>query len=142
MVPADQMDLLALLDDASERGAVAAGEPLPGPGATLQRWENTTRWYEAELACDLLGDLVVWRRWGGLGTRRGGEMTCVAASPAEGVALIERIGRVRLHRKDPYRPVAARASPVAIFSSTARPSPSSTAANQVCFSRRAPARSH
>lgn len=30
------------------------------------RWESVTRWYEAELMCDLFGDWLVVRRWGGL----------------------------------------------------------------------------
>jgi hypothetical protein len=30
----------------------------------IARWENDTRWYETEFACDLIGDLVVIRCWG------------------------------------------------------------------------------
>lgn len=32
---------------------------------------ESNRWYQLEAGRDLLGDLVVVRRWGGIGSRRG-----------------------------------------------------------------------
>ncbi len=67
-----------------------------------KRWETSSRWYEAELVHDLLGDWVVVRRWGGKGSKRHGEMTCLVENEAHGYQLIEQIHVVRTKRKPPY----------------------------------------
>ncbi|HGJ5876636.1 MAG TPA: hypothetical protein ACHBX0_09930 [Arsenophonus sp.] len=35
----------------------------------IWRWENDSRWYEAEQCYDLFGDLLLIQRWGGLSNR-------------------------------------------------------------------------
>jgi hypothetical protein len=66
------------------------------------RWETAQRWYEVELARDLLGDWVLMRRWGSKASRRCGEQTNVVAGEVEGRQFIERIHLVRLRRKPAY----------------------------------------
>lgn len=56
------------------------------------------RWYQLELMRDLLGDLVVVRRWGGLGSRLGNCSVHVPQSLAEARTCIERELARRLAR--------------------------------------------
>ena len=44
-----------------------------------RRWETKTRYYVATVSIDLLGDLVMVKRWGGLSNGRGGEATIMLA---------------------------------------------------------------
>lgn len=66
------------------------------------RWENDTRWYEAELCSDLFGDLLLIQRWGGKGNQRHGQKTEVVPDFLTGVASLFRIDRERKQRKPPY----------------------------------------
>ena len=54
----------------------------------IWRWESATRWYEAELISDLVGDWLVVRRWGGLYSERYGTKTDVVPDLFSGVALL------------------------------------------------------
>jgi hypothetical protein len=65
---------------------------------TIVRWENDTRWYEAEFICDLLGDLVVIRRWGGHHSKRQGMKKKVVTDEAEGYRFLEKIDAQRKKR--------------------------------------------
>ena len=56
------------------------------------------RWYQLELTHDLLGDLVLVRRWGGLGSRLGDFSVQVHVSLAEGQADFDRERVRRLRR--------------------------------------------
>lgn len=62
----------------------------------IWRWESATRWYEAELMCDLFGDWLVVRRWGGLYSERYGTKTDVVPDLLSGVALLFEIDQERL----------------------------------------------
>lgn len=66
------------------------------------RWESSTRWYEAELMCDLFGDWLVVRRWGRLYSERYGTKTDVVPDLLSGVALLFEIDQERQHRNPPY----------------------------------------
>ncbi|HHH0405320.1 TPA: hypothetical protein ACPZJC_004194 [Yersinia enterocolitica] len=66
------------------------------------RWESVTRWYEAELMCDLFGDWLVVRRWGGLYSERYGTKTDVVPDFLSGVALLFEIDQERQRRNPPY----------------------------------------
>ncbi|WP_175891668.1 hypothetical protein [Burkholderia cepacia] len=66
------------------------------------RWETARRWYEVELVCDLLGDWVLIRRWGGKESGRHGKKLVVVASERDGLLRLERIHRVRARRNPPY----------------------------------------
>ncbi|MBD8234735.1 hypothetical protein IFU02_002630 (plasmid) [Pantoea agglomerans] len=66
------------------------------------RWESATRWYEAELMCDLFGDWLVVRRWGGLYSERYGTKTDVVPDLLSGVALLFEIDQERQRRNPPY----------------------------------------
>jgi hypothetical protein len=68
----------------------------------IWRWESEIRWYEAELVCDLLGDCLVVRRWGGLYSDRYGTKTDLVPDLLSGVALMFSIDRERQARKSPY----------------------------------------
>ena len=69
----------------------------------LWRWETEYRWYEAEILCDLFGDWLIVRRWGGLYSDRLGEKTEVVPDLLSGVALLFAIDRERQARKPPYK---------------------------------------
>lgn len=66
------------------------------------RWETELRWYEAELVCDLFGDWLVVRRWGGLYSDRHGTKTEVVPDMLSGVVMLFAIDRERQQRKPPY----------------------------------------
>lgn len=66
------------------------------------RWETELRWYEAELVCDLFGDWLVVRRWGGLYSARHGTKTEVVPDMLSGVMMLFVIDRERQQRKPPY----------------------------------------
>ncbi len=66
------------------------------------RWENADRWYEAEFICDLLGDLVFIRRWGGNHSRNVGMKQELVPNKEDGYCLIEKIHNLRIKRKPPY----------------------------------------
>lgn len=70
--------------------------------ALLWRWETEARWYEAELLCDMFGDWVVIRSWGGMYSGLRGTKTDVVADMLSGVALLYEIDRERGARKPPY----------------------------------------
>ena len=59
----------------------------------LWRWESEYRWYEAEILCDLFGDWLIVRRWGGLYSDRHGEKTEVVPDLLSGVAVLFAIDR-------------------------------------------------
>lgn len=61
------------------------------------------RYYEAHVLRDLFGDWTVFRVWGGLGTRRGGQRVDVLPSESDAEAQLRRIARRRVARG--YRPV-------------------------------------
>ena len=69
----------------------------------LWRWESEYRWYEAEILCDLFGDWLIVRRWGGLYSDRHGEKTEVVPDRLSGVAVLFAIDRERKTRKPPYK---------------------------------------
>jgi hypothetical protein len=69
---------------------------------SIARWENTARWYEAEFICDLLGCLVVIRRWGSNHSRQHGMKTEMVQNEAAGYAFIEKLNIRRISRKSPY----------------------------------------
>ncbi len=62
------------------------------------RFESETRYYVVLVITDLLGDIVVVRRWGGLGSARGGAKNEPAGSMEEASARFERLGKVRVAR--------------------------------------------
>nr|CBL47419.1 hypothetical protein pPAA3_0028 [Photorhabdus asymbiotica] len=66
------------------------------------RWESATRWYEAELMCDLFGDWLVVRRWGGLYSECYGTKTDVVPDLLSGVAPLFEIDQERQRRNPPY----------------------------------------
>ncbi|QYF37971.1 hypothetical protein HZS91_05057 (plasmid) [Xanthomonas citri pv. citri] len=66
------------------------------------RWGTAQRWYEVELAHDLLGDWVVMRRWGSKDSHRHGEKPDLVSGETEGRHAIEQIHRARLRRKPAY----------------------------------------
>jgi hypothetical protein len=66
------------------------------------RSETATRWYEADIVCDLLGMWTVVRSWGGKGSRHIGRKIHVVSNPAAGSAYIEELDRRRRRRKPPY----------------------------------------
>ena len=70
----------------------------------LQRFTSAHRMYSVMLAKDLFGDWVVVQSWGGRFSQRGGGMTQVVASFAEGFALLQKIGQRRRQRG--YRRIA------------------------------------
>lgn len=74
------------------------GSPRPA------RWQNHARWYEASVEVDLTGALVLVRRWGGLGSRRGGQRAEVVHDPRHAALRLQRIHTQRSARPQPYRP--------------------------------------
>ncbi|WP_050453517.1 hypothetical protein [Candidatus Burkholderia verschuerenii] len=70
------------------------------------RWETNTRWYEAEIFCDLFGSWTVVRAWGGKGSRRHGGMIDVVQDEAAAVARIEVLSKEHSRRNPPYQRVA------------------------------------
>ncbi|MDD4937138.1 MAG: hypothetical protein PHT60_15350 [Acidiphilium sp.] len=66
------------------------------------RWETASRWYEAEIVCDLFGMWTVVRSWGGKGSRLHGSMTDVVDGPAAGSAYIDTLDKQRSRRNPPY----------------------------------------
>lgn len=69
------------------------------------RWESENRWYEAELLCDLFGDWLLIRRWGGLYNDRYGTKTEVVLDLLSGVALLFAIDKERKARRPLYKRV-------------------------------------
>jgi len=57
-----------------------------------RRWETATRFYEAKIMSDLLGDMVLEKIWGSLHSRRGGCRVVALGADAcqKGIRLIER----------------------------------------------------
>lgn len=64
------------------------------------RWEHPEkkRYYVARLQKDLLGDWVVTKIWGGLGSAGGRVVHILCESEKDGVFLIEKISKVRSRR--------------------------------------------
>lgn len=71
----------------------------------MQRWVHPEkrRYYLAELDRDLLGDLVLVRAWGALGSKLGQVRQTVVESEAEGDKMLRAIERRR--RKRGYQSV-------------------------------------
>ena len=78
-----------------------AGRPRPAEYAH-RRWENPTRWYEALIVLDLLGDWTVVRRWGGRGSRLGNQLIEVVDDYPTAVTRVDKIDAQRRRRKVPY----------------------------------------
>lgn len=72
------------------------------------RWETGSRWYEAMIIRDLLGDWTVLRRWGSRFTGRGGFMVEPVAGYLQACQRMERIDQERRRRPVPYRRVDGR----------------------------------
>jgi hypothetical protein len=68
----------------------------------MARWENDTRWYEAEFIGDWLGDWVIIRRWGAHDSKRQGRKKKVVTNEAEGYRFLEKLDVRRKKRKLPY----------------------------------------
>lgn len=71
--------------------------------SNIVRWESTNRWYEASIICDLLGDWMVIRRWGGLRNRRGGHKIDHFPGYLEACSHMEMIDRRRRYRRSGYQ---------------------------------------
>lgn len=71
----------------------------------IWRWENNSRWDEAELCYDLFGYLLLIQRWGGLGNRLNGQNTKIVSDLLTGVSQLHAIDRQRRKRKNPYHRV-------------------------------------
>ncbi|MBP8232116.1 MAG: WGR domain-containing protein [Rhizorhabdus sp.] len=61
-------------------------------------WISSTRYYTATVSVDLLGDLVLVRRWGGRHNNRGGEATRLLADAEAGRAELDALDRLRTRR--------------------------------------------
>lgn len=78
--------------------------PIYEPHGWLRlQWQTDSRYYIAEITQDLWGDWRVTRRWGGRSSKRGNSMTVPAASYADALEQMERIGKRRQQRG--YQPV-------------------------------------
>ena len=77
---------------------MADRESLP----VAQRWEcaDKRRYYVAVIQRDLFGDIEVWRCWGGIGSRRGGQQVSPANDQVRAISLLHDIGRRRASRGD------------------------------------------
>ncbi|CAA2930721.1 hypothetical protein ARSQ2_01857 [Arsenophonus endosymbiont of Bemisia tabaci Q2] len=71
----------------------------------IWRWENYSRWYEAEFCYDLFGDLLLIQGLGGLGYRLNVQNTKVVSDLLTGIAQLHAIDRQRRKRKNPYHQV-------------------------------------
>jgi hypothetical protein len=72
----------------------------------LARWETQTRWYEAQIVCDLFGTWTIVRAWGGKGSRRHGGMIDVVDDQAAAVSRIDILNSERSRRNPPYQRIA------------------------------------
>ena len=70
------------------------------------RWENASRWYEACIICDLLGDWTVFRRWGSRSTGHGGFLVEPVAGYLQACQRMDEIDLERRRRPVPYRRVS------------------------------------
>jgi len=75
--------------------------PLPA----VTRWETASRYYEARLGLDLLGDWVLELAWGGRRNRLGGHRTRVVDGPHQGMVALQLLDTRR--RRRGYTLVAA-----------------------------------
>lgn len=69
----------------------------------LWMWENNTRWYTAEISTDLLGDLLLIQRWGGLTNTINGEKITILSDVKNGIQYLHKIDKKRKSRKNPYK---------------------------------------
>ncbi|MBN9529783.1 MAG: WGR domain-containing protein [Alphaproteobacteria bacterium] len=67
-------------------------------------WLSANRYYSATVTTDLLGDLVLVRRWGGRFNARGGEAIALLADRAAGEQALRDLDRRRTRRG--YRAIA------------------------------------
>ena len=75
--------------------------PCPYQSEAL-RWETATRWYEASIIRDLLGDWTVVRRWGGRTNRLNGRLIEVVADYEAACRRLNEIDAERRSRPTPY----------------------------------------
>lgn len=61
-------------------------------------YKSETRGYVVYVGRDLLGDIVLFRRWYGLNNRRGGAKRQVFSDEDEAMKEVSRIERLRLRR--------------------------------------------
>jgi hypothetical protein len=61
-------------------------------------WLSSSRYYSATVTRDLLGDLVLVRRWGGRCNARGGEAIARLTDWEEGAEALRLLDRRRLSR--------------------------------------------
>ncbi len=61
-------------------------------------WVSPSRYYTATVTTDLLGDLVLVRRWGGRFNGRGGEATAKLVDRASGEEALRVLDRRRAQR--------------------------------------------
>ncbi len=61
-------------------------------------WYNASnqRYYHVKLQRDLLGDLIVFQTWGGLGSRRGGNKSTFIKSYSAALQYLEKLHKRRL----------------------------------------------
>lgn len=63
------------------------------------RWLSRNRYYNAAIQRDLLGDLVLYKCWGGRESHIHHSETIPLKSEAEGLELIERLHRMRVRHR-------------------------------------------
>lgn len=63
--------------------------PVPEIGQwATHRWQTSQRYYIAEIMQDLWGNWLLRRSWGGLGSRRGSNLTVPAESYEQALMLL------------------------------------------------------
>lgn len=64
----------------------------------MQRWEKGSRYYFVEFGSDLLGDWVVTKAWGQIGSRLGGKRNIFVPDRESGLREIRQIAERRARR--------------------------------------------
>jgi predicted DNA-binding WGR domain protein len=67
-------------------------------------WENTQRWYSADIQQDLLGDWILECRWGVIGNKATGGLRFLADTESEARGIMQNVHNRR--RKRGYRLLA------------------------------------
>lgn len=67
--------------------------------ANQAHWLSTNRYYTATIQHDLLGDLVLYKCWGGRQSHIHHSETIPLSSEQQGMELIEQIHRIRLRHR-------------------------------------------
>lgn len=76
----------------------AEGGAMHQPTLFMQRWESERRYYVVMLAPNLFGHWELLQAWGGKGNRLGRLRALPVADYADGLAALDRVGRMRERR--------------------------------------------